>query len=60
MTRHGRSDPVTHTVQEDAKEVAGAVNAAITAEHRFVVLTEEASGKEFSVIAAEVRDIKSV
>ena len=59
-TRHGRSAPETHTVKEDAKEIAGAVNAAITDKHKFIVLTDDESGDEFSVIAAQVQDIKAV
>ena len=59
-TRKGASAPTTRIVKESAKSVADEVNTAIAGKLKFVVLTDNETGDEFSVVAAEVRDIKAV
>lgn len=58
ITRLSPNEPVTHTVSESAADVADEVNDALTRNQRFIMLTDESSGKEFSVVAAEVKDIR--
>jgi hypothetical protein len=57
--RFGASDPTTVNVQESVSDVTDAVNAALSNDLKFIALTGD-DGKEFSVVATHVKDVREV
>ena len=49
ITINGYEDSTERRVQEDPVIVSGKVNAALQENHKFLILTDADTGKEFSV-----------
>lgn len=46
---NGSQPPIEKSVTEEAENVAGRVNAAVANDHKFIVLTDQESGKQLSI-----------
>jgi len=59
-TQKGAGNSKTRFVSESPKSATGEVNAARAGNLEFVLLTDNDTNKEFTVVAADVREITAI